>query len=423
MLVDFLKRIYKKLNTDVVHGVQQKVMPLDEQKKFLASFPEPKDVYERSFYKFQCFCEYCYYKKKWMLILYNLGAMVLCPFVFAVFKKRGAKQVKSEVSYDAVVENVPRLRNEDVIPEELAASFNTVKEIEELDYMSGYLTPKAAEICKNLRKRYFWQFYFRTIVMIKLALFSRYLYEYNPKKIAFYSVEREFSGPLQTLLCEQEGAEYICFMHGDYLYSLAFAFQKYSHYYIWDDVYNRMFLDLKCDCPMTVYQPKKLSGIAKKLDEHECSYFATYYFSAETREQALKIKEAFLVFEKRGLRCKIRPHPRFSDIAMLSEVFAETEIEDPKNYSLADSITDSVYTVGLNTTVLSQAYFSGKKVAIDDVSAPSEYQELKDRQYIMLNRPHELLSDIVGELADSCPYDESYCFVQNDYVRSSFEQG
>ena len=410
MLVDLFRKIYKTLNTRVVHGVQKEVMPISEQKAILSAFPEPKDDYERSFYKYQCFCRYCYYKKNWMLVLYNLGAMVIYPFAFFLFKKRGASKKKSEISYDAVVENVPRLRNDDVIPEELAASFETVKEIEALDYMSGYLCPKAVEICRILKKRYFWSFYFRMIVMIKLALFSQYLYDYNPKNIVFYSVEREFSGPLQTLLCEQEGAKYIAFMHGDYLYALTFAFQKYSHYYTWDEAYNRMFREVKCDCPMSVYRPKKLSGIAKKLDDHECKYFATYYFSAENREKAERIHAVFQSFAKRGLRCKIRPHPRFSDIPMLQEVFADMDMEDTKNYSLADSITDSVYTIGLNTTVLSEAFFSGKKVVIDDISSPEEYLELKDKQYIMLKREHVLLSALVSEITACNKYDSSYLF-------------
>ena len=410
MLVNLVKRIYQKLNRGVVHGATKEVMPIQDQKAFAAAFPVPRDDYERSFFKFQCFCEFCYYKKKWMLVMYNICAMFLYPIVFMMLKKQGKNKKKSNVSYDGVFENVPRLRNDDVIPDELVASVQSVKEIESLDYMSSFLCPNAIAICKELKKRYFRHFYFRIIVMIKLALFSKYLYEYNPKKIAFYSVEREFSGPLQTMLCEQEGAEYISFMHGDYLYSLCFAFQKYSHYYTWDEAYNKMFRQLRCDCPMTVYKPKKLNGIAKKLDEHECPFFATYYFSAESRACAEKIHEVFEAFDKHNLRCKIRPHPRFSDIPMLREVFADMYIEEPREYPLADSITESLYTIGLNTTVLSQAYFSDKKVVIDDISKPEEYLELREKQYIMLNRPHVLLSSLIEEVKTQNRYDDSFCF-------------
>jgi len=410
MLMEIVKSIYQKINSGGVHGGRREEVPLDQQRKFVASFPEPKDDFERSFFKYQCFCQYCYNEKKWMLAIYNLGALVLYPFVYGMLKSRGASKKKSDRVCDAVLENVPRLRNYDVIPDELTENLHEVQEIESLDYLNGYLTANAVEICKTLRKRYFWHFYFRMIVTIKLALFNMYLYEYNPKKIAFYSVEREFSGPLQTLLCEKEGSEYISYMHGDYLYAMCFAFQRYSHYYTWDKAYNDMFVSLRCKFPMTVYQPKKLRGIAEKKDIHECEYFATYYFSAETRECAEVIRAAFRKFEQKGLRCKIRPHPRFSDIEMLKEVFDGVHIEDPIHYSLADSITDSWYTVGLNTTVISQAYFSGKEVVIDDISMPKEYAQLKDKGYIMLDRPHRLLSQVAESVEEQCVYDNTYLF-------------
>lgn len=409
-MVTFLKNLYKKLNTGVVHGSGKKTMPLDAQKRFLEAFPEPRDDYERSYFKYRCFGAYCYYGRKWMLTLYNLGAMVLLPYVTLVLKRRGKGRKITETPVDAVVENVPRLRNEDVIPDELTAAFTSVHQIESLEYQKGFLTAEGAAICSRLRSRYFWQFYFRLIVTIKLALFNHYLYDYGPKVIAFYGVEREFPAPLQTLLCEELGAEYVSFMHGDYLYALCFAFQRHSRYYTWDEAYNRMFTQLRCRFPMTVYQPRKLSGIARKQEEQECGFFATYYFSDETRACAEKIREVFDCFARQGLRCKIRPHPRFSDLPMLREVFAGYHIEDPGACPLADSITDSVYTVGLNTTVLSQAYFSGKKVAIDDISMPEAYLELKDKQYIMLNRPHALLSQLMAEMEEQNPYDASCRF-------------
>lgn len=410
MAAGFLKTLYAKINGNVVHGTNNVTMPVDEQRAFLASFDEPKDDYERSFFKYKCFCEYCYYTRKWMIPIYNLGAMVIYPFIYARFVKKGRTRTAPIKKCDSVVENVPRLRNDDVIPAELKNNLGETVELEALDYKNGCLTEHGIEICKELRKRYFWHFYFRTIVTMKLALFNGYLMDYAPDRICFYSCEREFSGPLQTRLCEKHNAQYIAFMHGDYLYTLSFAFQKYSHYYTWDEAYNRMFESLRCDFPTTVYQPQKLNAIAQNISEQECDYFATYYFSAETRERAERIAAVFRELESHGLRCKIRAHPRFSDHAMLAEVFAGIAIEDTTTHTLAESITESLYSIGLNTTVLSQAYFSGKKVAIDDISAPELYDSLKDQGFIMMSRPHALLSEIAAQMKTENPYDESYRF-------------
>lgn len=394
-----------------MHSSNEGNMPLAKQKAYLARFTEPRDDYERSYFKYKCFFEYCYYKKKWLLPLYDLGAMILYPFVFAMLKKRGQGKEKTDFMCDAVIQNGLRVPNVDVLPDEIKQTYKNAVEIREITYSSVYLTEPAIKICRELRKRYFASFYFRLIVTIKLAQFCKYLEDYHPKAIVYYSCEREFSGPLQTLLCESVGAKYISFMHGDYLYTLSFAFQRYSHYYTWDETYNEMFRKLKCTFPTTVYTPEKLKGIAKNIDEHECRFFATYYFSAESRTSAEKVHAAFLHFKDCGLSCKIRPHPRFSDLKMLHEVFSDFYIEDTKEYSLADSITDSLYTVGLCTTVLSQAYFSGKKVLIDDVSSVQEYEDLKDRGYIMMSRPHELLSEVV-KATSAETYDESYLFTK-----------
>lgn len=410
MIINLLKNAYKKVNSSLVHNVNNEKMPIKKQKSFLDEFNEPQDDYERSFFKYKCYVEYCYYSRRWLLSVFNVGAMLLLPVLFFILKYKGKDKIKNESSIDAVIENVPRLRNDDVLPDELRDSCHTIKEIEAIDYQNVYLSHNAINICKVLRNRYFWHFYYRLIVMIKLAQFNHYIQDYNPQRIIFYSCEREFSGPLQTLMCEMDNVEYISFMHGDYLYAICFAFQRYTKYYTWDEAYNQMFRELRCEFQTVIYQPRKLSGIAECLDEHRCKCFATYYFSAETRKNAEEIFSIFQYFENKGLRCKIRPHPRFSDINMLEEVFGGFEIANATSQSLADSITETFYIIGLNTTVLSQAYFSGKQVVIDDISMPNEYNELREKRYIMLNRPHMLLSEVINEISKNNRFDSSYDF-------------
>ena len=407
MLYKLIKKIYSFFNTRTVFGnSDDSKIPLEEQKSFLAKFPEPKDDFERSYYKFKCFCEYCYYKKKWMLLLYNVGAALILPWVM-IRLRREPKIQKQPV--EALYENVPRLPNDDILPDVVKKQYKKTADITKINYEGIFLDKEAQQICRKLKKRYFINFYFRLIVAIKLAQFSVYLAKYQPKTILFYGVEREFAGPLQTLLCESEGTKYESYMHGDYLYALCFAFQRYSMYYTWDEWYNDMFRTLRCDFPTTVYVPGKLQGIAENIAEKECRYFATYYFSAESRESAEIICSVFEKFQERGLRCKIRPHPRFSDVPMLKTVFRGFEIEEPGNYALSDSIRDTLYVIGLNTTVLSQAFFSGKQVVIDDISMPEDYRDLDKRGYIMIHRPHIKLSELISSEG---AFDSSYLFVQ-----------
>lgn len=407
MIISALKELYRIINSKAVHGVDIERMPYNDQMEYLKRFPDPRDDFEGSYFKYKCFAEYCYFKRKWILVFYNIGAMFLLPFVYSKMKKaNNSKRLIEKV--DAIIENVPRLPNADVIPEELRDGFRTIKEVDHIEYTDSCLTDKANEIYKELRKRYFFHFYYRMIVLQKLGQFSMYLKCYAPKAIVFYSCEREFSGPLQALLCERSEAEYISFMHGDYLSTLSFAFQRYSVYYVWDEAYQKMFEELRCCCPMPIYRPKKLKGIAEVIDEQKCSFFTTYYFSDETRAEAEIIHEVFSEFKKYGLRTKVRPHPRFSDLEMLQDVFYDIEIEKPEDRSLGDSITCSLFIVGLNTTVLSEAYFSGKKVVIDDISNVDKYKQLDERGYVMTRRPHMLLSELREKIYRN--YDNSYAF-------------
>ena len=123
MLYNFIRKIYKSINAKAVsnNGVEKERMPLEQQRAFLASFAEPKDDFERSYYKYQCFFEYCYYDRKWQKVIYNIGAMIVLPFVRWKFKKKQVTPYGKPA--DAVIENVPRLPNADVIPEELKGYF------------------------------------------------------------------------------------------------------------------------------------------------------------------------------------------------------------------------------------------------------------------------------------------------------------
>ena len=406
-MIGFIKRIYSKVSFAMVTDPNEEHLSFDAQKVYVDRFPDPKDDYERSYYKYLCWKAFFFSKKKWLIVLFNIGSMFLLPVMMRKFKKNEKHLTFQSKEIDAVVENVPRLPNTDVIPKEVLDTYKSIIEINNISYFDGTLGKNGLLVCASLRKRYFFHFYFRLITVLKLAQFERYIMEYRPEAIVFYSYEREFTGPLQTYLCELYDKKFISFMHGDLIYSMAFAFQRYSELYIWGKEYLGLFDDLRCVFLPKFYLPKKLDGFASSLPDRQCDYYATYYFSSETRACAEIIRDIFDTFKNRGLKCKIRPHPRYSDTEMLKDVFQDYYIEDPRNYSLANSITQSLYIIGLNTTVLSQAYFSGKQVVIDDISKAGKYQELLKKRYVMLYREHIKLSDLI---MDKSEYDGSFMF-------------
>ena len=81
---------------------------------------------------------------------------------------------------------------------------------------------------------------------------------------------------------------------------------------------------------------------------------------------------------------------------LLEETFEGYLIEDC-SWTLADSMECSEYIAAYNSTVLAEAYYSEKKIVIDDYVDPEKFQNMIDRDYIMLSRPHKLMSEIIQE--------------------------
>ena len=69
--------------------------------------------------------------------------------------------------------------------------------------------------------------------------------------------------------------------------------------------------------------------------------------------------------------------------------------ENPKDISIFDSINKTDKIVSRFSTVLFQAYSMNKKIVIDNVSDIEQYNKLKEVGYIMIEKEHELLSDIL----------------------------
>ena len=98
----------------------------------------------------------------------------------------------------------------------------------------------------------------------------------------------------------------------------------------------------------------------------------------------------------RGCPVAIRPHPRYTNLDEIKNYAPEIELENYKMLSIEQSLKRVEYAVSVYSTVLNQAYNNGIGIVLDDVSDPDKFARLRERQYIMLNKPHELLSELLG---------------------------
>ena len=97
----------------------------------------------------------------------------------------------------------------------------------------------------------------------------------------------------------------------------------------------------------------------------------------------------------KGLKVIIRPHPSQIEEILKKNIIKIDYIENPKDISIFDSINKTDKIVSRFSTVLFQAYSMNKKIVIDNVSDIEQYNKLKEVGYIMIEKEHELLSDIL----------------------------
>ena len=99
--------------------------------------------------------------------------------------------------------------------------------------------------------------------------------------------------------------------------------------------------------------------------------------------------------QKRGAVVAVRPHPRYTP-PEARECFRDFLWEDP-SIGIEQSILRTGCAVSLYSTVLLQAYVNGVEVVIDDLTSPERFAQLQTLHYIMLDKPHRLLSKLVHE--------------------------
>lgn len=388
--MNILVRMYKKLVIGEIKNTET-APDIYAWKSFINSLPEPKDRIDEAFLKYRCRMEFFPRGKK--LLLNAASAAVLFS---AVLKGSQSKiSLPKLASRSLLLEEKSDVKPDDVFPWHVIDEFESFDRTPELHYDFHRISLQAKALFRAVAKRYPGSPYFLLWVYKELAKHSQYIAEHNPAAVMVYIDERNVAGPILTEFYEKEGRELFSFMHGEYLYQLIQGYMDFSRYYVWDDFYRKMFSEeLNCHIGRyCTYTPRKLQK-KWELEKVQPSVFCTYYFSGESRKTIQTIAELFGDFQKAGKICKVRPHPRYSQIDLIKQTFPEDMIEDPYTTSMEASLGRAEYIVGLSTTVHSEAFVEGRTVVIDDISEPQMFLNLERREYICLNRPHMLLSDL-----------------------------
>lgn len=361
-------------------------VPMARQKAILEGLPEPKDLLKRAYAQYRC---QMMLERPILRAGYQLAAMLLLPVYRRQLLRRPAS--RKEETADAVFAfGGP----DTILPCSLRQEYPGIRQVR--DFQNAlFLTREDCSFLRELARRYPTAFYFRFKCMAKLAMY-RSLYEtYRPKAI-IVSEEYSYTSSFLTEYCHRLGVEHINVMHGDKLYDIHDTFFCFDRCYIWDQFYRDLFCELRAEptqfrmeMPPSM-QPWNAQDVEKAVDY-------TYYLQAETSQMLEKIAKSLQTLQKSGAVVAVRPHPLYSDMETVRRLFSDFEIEETAEVGIETSILRTRHVIGLYSTVLYQAHINHVPVVIDDLTAPERFAQLKSLRYIMLDKPHGLLSALLQE--------------------------
>lgn len=374
-----LKKIAVRLEigNDSVFGY-----PIEKQKAYIAHFREPKDDIQRSYFQYRCQMKF---NKPIISFLVNLASFPL--LLWYLHKTNDSIQNSVEDAQSIFIANgMP----DNIIPNVLREKAGVIEIVND---KKENLTKEDKRYIRALWKRYPFSFQFIVKCVLKIRYYSYEIQRVHPDNIITCN-EYSFTSSVLTNYCEEKGIKHINVMHGEKIYYMRDSFFRFHECYVWDDYYRKLFLQMRADqSQFRVAVPPSLQFPEDRLVSKTKDY--TYYFGWESGEILKTIVNAMVALNNQGLKVAIRPHPRYTDLNEIRACAPELEIEDCKAMTIEQSLKRTKNAISVYSTVLNQAYNNGIGIVIDDISDKVKYEKLEERQYIMLNKPHKLLSALL----------------------------
>lgn len=345
----------------------------------------PKDDFGRSIAQHKCQV-YPFKKDAFSL---NCMAFFLTPIVLVMLllKKRTlvTNAPSTIVCYNCF--NLPGS-----LPEALQDKDITYLKSTECPY---YLSRADVSFLVRFFFRSFWHPFLSFRVMLKVAKYRAIIDSFSNLKAIAITGEFSDSSSAMTQYCREKGIKHYDFMQGEAFSSPRASFFHFDKCFVWDQYYVDMFVSFgACSEQFEVSTPKCLQKIEPDIIEKTIEF--TYYLGGDSDEELQIVRAALDKLMARGYVCVVRPHPRWSNMESVKKVFEGISIQDTSSVNINDSILMTKNAIGLYSTVLIQAFYNDVDVVIDDLSCPDKFKVLESYKYIMLNKPHKLLSELIN---------------------------
>lgn len=347
--------------------------PKEEQLAYLNRLGEAKDDIDRGFKQY--LCQNQLVRPKWKIVVFNLAGILGLPLTFFYFLLKRITAPKAK-SINCLIE---KKGMPEVVPDVVKEKFHPSEDYE----VKSSLGLRDIAFAGRLYIKAPLHPYFVFKAMMNVARYSHLIYSYSPKVMIQFG-EFSFSSSILTAYCHQHSVLHVDVMHGEKLFNIRDAYFHYDKTYVWNDHYTNLLTSLNAESSQFVVAPPQSLVIdCDKYVKPEVYADFKYYLASYNEETIKRIVKSMIFAKHRGKSVKYRPHPRYSNLELLKKYVSEDEIEYGNQVTIQESISNLMYAVGSYTTVMVQAYFSGKHVIMDDVAEKDEYDLLKSLDYIL----------------------------------------
>lgn len=360
MLIDVLN----KLNGAVIAKIAgKKKVGLEEELRYVNSLREPIDDIDRSYHQYKCSSFVS--ENKMTLTLKNAGSL-LGVLIYIFIKCRKKPEQQESVPFILVFNGT----KVDIVPDKYIGKFFKVPIA-----FAAYLTKQDKQFIREIWNRHPLSFYFLLKCVVKVATYRAAIETYHPQHI-LCSCEYSFTSSIMTLYCENMDMKHINLMHGLVSLSAGRAFHRFSISSIWAQENIEIFKMLRADADQYEIEIPKCLRFKINSDLEQKGTFK--YYLQDTTDQVLEgLANLYGLLQKKGILMIFRPHPRYSNLKKVKSYIPNAEIENADEVDIEVSINQAEYIIARHSTVLLQAQLMNKKVIIDDVSMPEEYEQLK----------------------------------------------
>lgn len=350
----------------------------------------PSDDIERAYFQF------ILYKKYTDTLLYMINEILFAaglPLLWCyILLKSNQKHIqeRKKIVYYKISDNLG------ILPPEL----NLQKDIAIVSMGKGFMYDKQiTNILKRIIKRGYVYPTFCFKVLFNLANYSYIINRYIPQNIVT-SYEASFTSAILTYYCQQHRICHINIMHGEKVFSPYQMYAKFHVIYVWDAYYAELFKESNMSASKYIlYNPWKY--VQMPMPNNNRKVDICFYLNIDNHKNTKALVNTLHVLNKR-YSIRLRLHPAQSSSKYMHYLLQDYEIESSYDVNILQSIADTNYVVARYSTVLFQAYCMGKQVIIDDITSPQEFKKLSDLGYVMLQKKHILLSEIVNAEIGSC---------------------